>query len=259
MNKTALITGATGTIGMAITKKMAELGYNIIFTARNSSKAKLLIAELKMLKVPGDLKFLLGDLGEKKDIVRFASEVNEPIAVMINNAAITPVNKSLTDSGIEMQWAVNVLGYHWMIENFLPHLEKAENPRIVNVASYWAGHLDLSDPEFNLRKYDNNTAYMQSKQANRMLSTYYAMSLKSKGISVNSCHPGDANSQLSNDLGFGGHETPDQAAETPVYIATSNDVAGITGKYFQSKKEVTCKFSQNEEEVRQLYELCQSY
>ena len=257
MEKTVLITGATGTIGRAITKSLAEMGYNIVFTARSVDKAKLLVAEIKLKKVPSKLSYFICDLGEKEQVIELASKVDVPINVLINNAAVTPRERMVTSAGIEMQWAVNVLGYHWMMKYFLPHLKKVENGRIVNVASYWAGHLDLSDPEFKKRVYDNNTAYMQSKQANRMLSKFYSDQLKS--ITVNSCHPGDANSKLSNDLGFGGHETPEQAAATPVFLAMSDEVNNSTGDYFQNKKKTICRFSQDKEGVVKLYELCEQY
>ncbi len=257
MEKTVLITGATGTIGKAITRNLAEMEYNIIFTARSVEKAKLLAAEIKLKKVTSKISYFICDLGEKEQVMELAAKIDGPIDVLINNAAVTPRDRQLTPAGIEMQWAVNVLGYHWMMKYFLPHLEKAENGRIVNVASYWAGHLDLADAEFKIRHYDNNTAYMQSKQANRMLSKYYSEQLK--GITVNSCHPGDANSKLSNDLGFGGHETPEQAAATPVYLAVSEEVKDATGDYFQNKRKTACRFSQDKEAVKKLYELCEQY
>ena len=257
--KTAIITGATGTIGRAITRSMAEKGYQIIFTARSREKAKLLSAELNISGFKSGIEYCICDLGNKEEIKQMASGINQPIDVLINNAATTPKVRSLTKQNIEMQWAVNVLGYYWMIKYFTPHLVKSSHPRIVNVASYWAGHLDLSDPEFSKRTYDNNTAYMQSKQSNRMLSKAFSERLKESNIIVNSCHPGDANSKLSNDLGFGGHETAEKAAETPVFLATSVDLENTTGKYFQNKKEAACRFSQNHEEVEKLFLLCEKY
>ena len=131
--------------------------------------------------------------------------------------------------------------------------------RIVNVASYWAGGLDLSDLEFRHRHYDNDTAYRQSKQANRMLTTAFAGRLAPFNITVNSCHPGDVNSALSNSMGFGGHETPDQGAATPVWLSTSLEVEGITGKYFEHKKEITCGFSRDRKSVEELFEICRRY
>ena len=154
-------------------------------------------------------------------------------------------------------------GMFHLTQQLLPLLSRAATPddpaRVINVASYWAGDLDVSDPEFKRRRYNNHTAYRQSKQANRMLSAAFAERLQVAGVMVNACHPGDVNSQLSNDLGFGGSQSPDQGADTPIWLATSPEVAGITGKYFEHRKEVICPFGSNREASRQLFELCNGY
>ena len=130
---------------------------------------------------------------------------------------------------------------------------------MVNVASYWAGGLDLHDLEFKRRAYHNDAAYRQSKQANRMLTVAFAERLAPEGVTVNACHPGDVNSLLSNNLGFGGHQSPDEGAETPVWLATSAVGEGITGRYFEQKREVACRFGQDRGAVEALYAACECY
>ena len=117
----------------------------------------------------------------------------------------------------------------------------------------------MGDIEFKHRLYNNDLAYRQSKQSNRMLSTYMAEKLFSDEIMVNACHPGEVNSKLSNDLGFGGHESPAQGAATPVWLATSSDLSNITGKYLEYLQQVTCRFSANYQEMERLYQLCEGY
>lgn len=258
-NKTVIITGATGTIGQAITQSMDIEKFDIIFTARSEEKARKLMSNLKNFSGTNSVTYKIIDLGNKDQIRQFANDVDQPIDILINNAAITPRARMLNESGIEMQWAVNVLGYFWMMKYFTPHLKQGFHPRIVNVASYWAGHLDLTDPEFEKRNYDNNIAYMQSKQADRMLSKAFSAILKKERIAVNSCHPGDANSNLSNSLGFGGHESPQRAAETPVFLATNETGFAKTGCYFRNQSEISCAFSQNKTQVDELYRLCENY
>lgn len=158
-----------------------------------------------------------------------------------------------------MQFAVNVLSYFRMINAFSGLMKSASDPRIVNVASYWAGGLDLDDPEFIRRNYNNDSAYRQSKQADRMLTVAFAEKLKSNGIIVNSCHPGDVNSRLSNDLGFGGHESPEKGADTPVWLATKEEAMHFTGRYFEHRKEVSCEFSANRQKIEKLYKICEGY
>jgi retinol dehydrogenase-13 len=178
---------------------------------------------------------------------------------LINNAAITPQTRQSTPEGIELQFATNVLGDFWMTQRFTDILAGSSPSRVINVASYWAGGLDLSDLEFSRRPYHNHDAYRQSKQANRMLTPVFADLLEGKGISVNSCHPGDVNSTLSNNLGFGGSQSPAAGARTPVWLATSESLAGITGKYFENQKEVHCQFAAPTDQAKKLYDLCLTY
>ncbi|MCB0227349.1 MAG: retinol dehydrogenase, partial [Anaerolineae bacterium] len=97
------------------------------------------------------------------------------------------------------------------------------------------------------------------KQANRMLAVAWAERLRPQGIAVNACHPGDVNSKLSNNLGFGGSESPDEGARTPVWLATEPAGQQQTGKYFARRKEVTCQFASNKDAIEQLYQICSRY
>ena len=135
-------------------------------------------------------------------------------------------------------------------------MEGQPGTRVVNVASYWAGGMDLNDPEFKSRPYDNDVAYRQAKQADRMLSVAFSERLKSKGITVNACHPGDVNSKLSNAFEFGGSESPEEGAATPLFLALSEEVSGITGKYYEHLRQVTCSFSKDHQAIERLFEIC---
>ena len=78
-------------------------------------------------------------------------------------------------------------------------------------------------------------------------------------MTVNACHPGDVNSALSNDLGFGGHESPDEGARTPVWLATGPVGEQETGKYFEHMREVRDRFTTDKKAVEALYEACLRY
>ena len=108
--------------------------------------------------------------------------------------------------------------------------------------------------QFQKRHYNNDTSYRQSKQANRMLTVAYAEKFKDLKILVNSCHPGDVNSKLSNDLGFGGSMSADAGAKTPVFLATAP--LQTTGKYFSQSREVPCEFSKDTQSIQDLYKIC---
>ena len=257
--KTAIITGATGAIGKAIARQMAGHGVKVTIVARNETKARKVVDEIITATGNPDVNLLIADLSRKNEIIKLADSWSGPLDVLINNAATTPRGLEKTPEGIEMQFATNVLGYFRMIEFFKPFLKQATKPRIINVASYWAGDMDIDDLECKNRPYNNNTIYRQSKQADRMLTAAFAERLKNDGITVNAVHPGDVNSKLSNDLGFGGSQTPDQGADTPVWAAIANELEGVTGKYFEQRNQVHCHFCDDKKLVEALFEVCRKY
>lgn len=272
--RTALVTGATGVIGKAIVEGLSTTrNIQVIPTGRNPNKLFSLYPSTSGGILPG----LVLDQGSKDSIRSLASHWNQPLHILIINASATPPRRELTPEGIETQWAVNVLGYHRLIKAFSPILfrssqEGGEPSRIVVVASCWAGDLNLADPEFKRRPYDNGIAYRQSKQAERMLAHAWAVKLQEqygtfstgsfKGcphVSVNACHPGEVNTPLSNSLGFGGHESPKEGADTPVWVATAQELACITGAWFTYRKQSACRFASDPESVRKLWDLVETY
>jgi NAD(P)-dependent dehydrogenase (short-subunit alcohol dehydrogenase family) len=258
--KTAIVTGAYGAIGKAIAAGIAKSPeYKVIMVGRDPVILRNAAEDVR--KQTGNPEVVEGllDLSLKKNIEDFSFTISEPVHILVNNASTTPRQRLETTEGIEMQWAVNVLAYFRMIHAFTPHLAKAGGARIVNVASYWAGDLDLDDPEFKRRRYNNDTAYRQSKQADRMLTRSFSELLIDKGITVNACHPGDVNSKLSNNLGYGGYETPEQGADTPVWLAVSSELDETTGKYFERCRESYCRFMDDHKNINKLFDLCSKY
>ncbi len=257
---TALVTGATGAIGQAIARQLAGMpGFSVVLVARNEEKARRITEAIIAGTANKQVRYEIADLSRKSEIRALAERWRGPLHVLINNAAITPRQRRETPEGIELQFATNVLGYFWMTEAFTEVLKASAPARVINVASYWAGDLDLDDLEFRQRGYNNNTAYRQSKQANRMLTVAFAKRLAPFQIAVNACHPGDVNSKLSNDLGFGGNQLPDEGARTPVWLATASDGGQVTGKYFEHRRPVHDPFSLDEIAIERLYEICRQY
>lgn len=258
--KTAIITGGYGAIGLAIANGLAvNRQTKVIILGRDPAKLQEAVENIRFATGNQHVSGEMIDLASAFQIRSFANNFDEPADILINNAATAPRQRIETPEGIEMQWAVNVLAYHRLIKALLPNMKRAENARVVNVASYWAGGLVLSDPEFRKRRYDNDSAYRQSKQANRMMSAYWAEVLNPFGITVNCCHPGDVNSKLSNSLGFGGSESPEKGADTPVWLATSAEVKGITGCYFEHRRKQYCDFMSDRQRVLDLITLLDQY
>lgn len=256
----AFITGATGAIGEAIARNIAiDNKYEVVLVARNEDKAKNVLNKIKADTGNQNVSYRIVDLSNKEEIFQFASEWDKPLHILVNNAAITPRLRQENKEGIELQFATNVLGYFWMIQAFKERLFQSAPSRIVNVASYWAGGLKLGDLEFKKRNYNNDEAYRQSKQANRMLSIAFAERFAEQNVAVVSCHPGDVNSKLSNDLGFGGHETPDEGASTPVWLSILSYEKLESGKYYAHKRVEHCHFSQDKKSIEELYDICNSY
>jgi NAD(P)-dependent dehydrogenase (short-subunit alcohol dehydrogenase family) len=259
-NQVAIVTGATGAIGKGIAQGIAgKDGYEVVLAARDEGKARRAVRDIVQATGNSQVRYELVNVSRRASIQALAERWEGPLHVLVNNAAVTPRRHYETLEGIELQFATNVLGYVWMTQAFAEHLRRSAPARVVNVASYWAGDLDLDDLEFKRRRYRNNTAYRQSKQANRMLTVALADQLRRYGISVNACHPGDVNSTLSNNLGFGGTETPEQGARTPVWLATDPTGQEETGKYFEHMREVRCRFGEDKAAVERLYEVCLSY
>ncbi len=258
--KVFLVTGATGAIGKAIARLLAEnRQHEVVLLGRNQQKAEQAVDEIIHSSKNPKVRYEIANLSRLSEIRELAARWQGTLHVLVNNAACTPRTRQQTPESIELQFATNVLGYFWLIHEFTGILKASAPARVVNVASYWAGGLDLNDLEFKHRHYDNDDAYRQSKQADRMLSAAFAEKLAPYGISVNACHPGDVNSTLSNNLGFGGHESPEQGARTPVWLATDGIGETASGKYFERLQESSCRFSADKKAVAALFDACSGY
>lgn len=259
-HQVAAVTGATGAIGQAIARGIAaEPDYEVVLLVRDEAKARQAVNDIIRSTGNTRVRYELVDVSRQASIKTLAKKWQGLLHVLVNNAAVTPRRRQETPEGIELQFATNVLGYFWLTRAFTDLLKLSAPARVVNVASYWAGDLDLTDLEFKHRGYRNGTAYRQSKQANRMLTVAFSEQLKTHGVTVNACHPGDVNSSLSNDLGFGGHESPAEGARTPVWLATEPTGGQVTGKYFEHKRAVHCQFGEDREAVAALYQACLAF
>lgn len=253
-----VVTGATGMIGGAIVRQLAaDPRHHITLLCRNEGRGKALADELNGITGHTRVRCLTTDLSRRLSVLHSAEKITGAVHVLINGAAIAPRSRLESPEGIELQFATNVLGYLWLTLALSASLQQADKSHVVNVASYWAGGLDLNDLEFRHRAYNNDAAYRQSKQANRMLTVALARHFGGTAVRVNACHPGDTRSTLSRDLGFGGHESPAECADTPLWLATQplND----TGAYFERRGRVRCQFGEDATAVDALFQQCLRY
>ena len=260
MKRVFMVTGATGAIGQAIARQLAAgADHEVVLVGRDEARTRRITEQIRESTGNEDVRFEVVDLSRQAAIDSLIERWTGPLHVLVNNAGATPRSRQETPEGIELQFATNVLGYFWLTEAFKDVLTRSSPARVVNVASYWAGDLDLGDLEFKRRRYDNGRAYRQSKQADRMLTSAFARRFEPLGITVNACHPGDVNSRLSNDLGFGGHESPDQGADTPVWLATDPIGQQMSGAYFEHRQVKPDRFVQDAAAVEALYQACLTY
>jgi len=270
--RVVVLTGATGKIGKEIAMGIAEKGGSLILATRNVESGKAVAKEIMARTKNTNVQVEQVDLASARSIANFAARVsarpNARLDVLINNAAIVPRKREKSVDGLELQFATNVLSYFLLTALFQPLLKHTSElsrkagtgpTRIVNVASMYAGGLDLSDLHFEKRKYDPNQAYRQSKQANRMLSWEAAKRYEGDGIIVHSCHPGVVSSKVLSGLGFGvGFDTAAKGAATPVFLASAPAGRLGTGRWWKNGRQLSCKWQKPKEANNEaLWERCE--
>ena len=171
---------------------------------------------------------------------------------------------------VDRQFASNVLGYHFMIKVFSDHFSnqtaagaEKQPTHVVNVASNWAGDLDLSDLSFTRRGYDNDSAYRQSKQCDRMLSKLWSEKLPD--VRMNSCHPGDPKTTLSKDLGYNLWASAptrtmiEQSTPIPLLCGFGKPVG--TGGWYEGPSGTPgrCRFASLGSQSQELFDICESF
>jgi retinol dehydrogenase-12 len=264
-----IVTGSTQGIGRAIAESIASHrvqqpphNYSLVLVGRNiqrGAKAARDIHHATGLNVIAEACDLR-DYQEVQQLKgRIAKQMHEDfrVGILVNNAAECPIRQelvtrpqtdgsSITETPVDSQFASNVLGYHFMLKSFqdkflLPGDGNTQQTHIVNVASNWAGDLDLNDLHFQRRHYDNDAAYCQSKQCDRMLSTVWAKRLGKQAV-VNACHPGDPCTTLSKALGYNIWSSPPSAnlieKETPIpFLCGLKGEVNATGLVSRNKQD----------------------
>ena len=245
--KICLLTGATSGIGKATALGLANMGATVVLVSRNKDKGEALKSELVQQTGNTSLDVLSADLSSQESIRQLVADFKQryqQLHVLINNAGLFSAGRKETVDGIEMTFAVNYLA-PFLLTNLLLDVLKASAPaRIVTVASdaQNLGLLNLDDLQMK-KRYRIFGAYAQSKLAEILFTYELARRLEGTGVTVNCLHPGFVRTNIGQNninprwsfltrIIFAPGITPEAGAKTSLYLATSPDVAGVTGKYF---------------------------
>jgi retinol dehydrogenase 12 len=267
--KVVLITGATDGIGRNTAQQLAHAGARVVLVGRSQQKAETAVREIQERTGNSQVNYLLADLTSQEQIRTLAREFHaryHRLDVLINNAGAIFMSRSFSVDGIENTFALNHLAYFMLTHLLLDLLLKSAPSRIINVSS---GAHQVGSIHFDRLVKDKGlsgwSAYGQSKLANLYFTYELARRLQGKGVTVNALHPGFVATRFGmNNKGVSlllrliqtGAKTPEKGAETTVYLASSPEVEGVTGKYFEKKKPVASSpASYDETAARKLWEI----
>lgn len=252
--KTILVTGGTDGIGKQTALELAQSGANVWIVGRNRVKCKAVSLEIgARLSDSRTIQPLVADLSSIEGVKSLAAEVRNRLGrldVLLNNAGGMFMQRELTVDGLERTFALNHLAYFTLTHELMPLLRASAPARIICVAS--DAHRAAQGIQFedlqSERRYSGWKAYCQSKLANVLFVRELARRIEGSGVSANALHPGFVRTAFFSWPGMAGTMTRlfariaaisvEAGARTPVYLARSEEVSGVSGKYFYKCKYV---------------------
>jgi retinol dehydrogenase 12 len=265
-NKICLVTGATNGIGKITALELAKMGATVIVVGRNPTKTEAVVSEIRSESGNDNVKKALADLSSLADVRALAQEFKNKYSrldVLVNNAGAYFNKRHVTFDGFEMTFALNHLSYFLLTVSLLDVLKASAPARIVNVSSdaHRGARLDFDDLQGE-KKFNGFGAYGRSKLANILFTYELAKRLQGTNITANALHPGfvatgfGANNGTLMRVGIGIMSrmmgiSAENGAKTTIYLATSPEVEGVTGKYFDKCKPVQSSTASYEVEARE--------
>lgn len=249
-DKICLVTGATAGIGEITARELARLGAHVVVVGRNPHKCARVADGIRRETNNDKVTFLVGDLSEMAQVRRVAADFNSQFSrldVLVNNAGAYFERRELTHEGLEATLALNHMSY-FLLTVLLETPLKAARARVVNVSSaaHFAGRVHLDNLQAK-HGYSGWQAYSNSKLMNVLFTYALARRWAEAGVTANAVHPGFVATNFGhNNRGFiqGAFNllqkmaalSPEQGAQTSLYVATSPNVDGVTGKYFADSR-----------------------
>jgi NAD(P)-dependent dehydrogenase (short-subunit alcohol dehydrogenase family) len=250
--KTILITGATNGIGLVAAHTLAGRGAQTVIVSRSAEKCAQVSEQIKQETGNLQVEYIAADLSTRDGVQHAAHEFKKRhprLDVLLNNAGAMFVSRQLSADGIEMTFALNHLNYFLLTVLLLDTLKVSGPARIVNVSSnsHRGGKINFDDLQLK-KGYNGMGAYSQSKLANILFTYELARKLEGTRVTANTLHPGFVNTGFGKNNGglvkFGMgllrpiQRKPREGAQTSIYLASSPEVEGVTGKYFEDSKAV---------------------
>ncbi len=249
-DKIALVTGANAGIGKVIATELARQGATVVMVSRDRRRGEEAMREIASATGSASLDLLVADLSSQQDVRRLADEFQQRYSrlhVLVNNAGSHVQQRQMSVDGIEMNLALNHLSAFLLTNLLLDTLRASASARIVNVASNaMTRTLNLDDLQSE-KTFVPFDVYGQAKLAMVKCGYLLARRLAGTGITVNALHPGITATNIVDNIAppivrpFMGIvklflQSPEQGAQTALYLATSSEVEGITGQYFMRGK-----------------------
>ena len=271
--KNIIITGATDGIGLAAAKEVSKKGYHIGLVGRNPEKGKKAIETIISYSGNENLDFFECDLSLVKNVKSLSEQIKQKynkVDVLLNNAGGANKKKIITSEGLEKTFATNQMNYFVLSTELLDIISESNDGRIVNVASNAHIGAEVDYGNINSEKsFSAWTSYCVSKLMNIMFT--YQLSLMQDKVSINVLHPGFVDTNIAGNEGnlikyivkFGAKmfaRTVDNGADSSIYLSTSDEVKGVTGKYFFKCREIkSSRASYSQEDWKKVWELCDNY
>ena len=272
-HKNIIITGATDGIGLAAAKEVSKKGYHIGLVGRNPEKGKKAIETIISYSGNENLDFFECDLSLVKNVKSLSEQIKQKynkVDVLLNNAGGANKKKIITSEGLEKTFATNQMNYFVLSTDLLDIISESNDGRIVNVASNAHIGAEVDYGNINSEKsFSAWTSYCVSKLMNIMFT--YQLSLMQDKVSINVLHPGFVDTNIAGNEGnlikyivkFGAKmfaRTVDNGADSSIYLSTSDEVKGVSGKYFFKCREIkSSRASYSQEDWKKVWELCDNY
>ena len=258
-DKTVVITGANAGIGRAAAIAIASMGARVVITARNPDRGEAALAEIKDASGSESVELLLADFSELAQVRRLAEQILETcpkLDVLVHNAGLILQERKVTTDGYEYQFQVNHLAPFLLTALLRERLVASAPARVIVTSSgaHAGAKTGLDFDDLMLEQgYKAFTAYCRSKLANILFARELARRLEGTGVTANALHPGVVRTGFGSSEDMGGFFgfviklmgpvmlSPAGGAKTTVHLATSPEVEGVTGGYWQKSKPKTPK------------------